>query len=90
MPVALVGLLGYAAILAAVLASGELALIAAAGLALVGLGFSAYLTCREVVNIGAIRIWCVASATVVAALAAITVTRLARHEPSVSAARAAR
>ena len=38
-PVALLGLLGYAAILVAVLAPGETALVAAAGAALVGAGF---------------------------------------------------
>jgi uncharacterized membrane protein len=88
-PVALLGLLGYAAILAAVLTPGETALTAAAGLAVVGFGFSAYLTYREVFTIEAICIWCVASAIVMAALAAITVARLARHEPPLKAARAA-
>jgi uncharacterized membrane protein len=80
-PVALLGLAGYAAILAAVLIRGESGLAAAAGLAVAGFGFSAYLTYREVVTIGAICIWCVASAVLMAALAAITVTRLLRHEP---------
>jgi uncharacterized membrane protein len=88
-PVALLGLLGYAAILVAVLMPGETALTAAAGLALVGFGFSAYLTYREVFTIEAICIWCVASAVVMAALAALTVARLARQEPSLNAARAA-
>jgi uncharacterized membrane protein len=96
-PVALLGLLGYAAILAAVLIPGETALTAAAGLAVVGFGFSAYLTYREVFTIEAICIWCVASAIVMAALAVLTVARLARpyagQEPgrdrALSAARAA-
>ena len=96
-PVALLGLLGYAAILAAVLIPGETALTAAAGLAVVGFGFSAYLTYREVFTIEAICIWCVASAIVMAALAVITVARLARHDApqdpgrdrALSAARAA-
>jgi uncharacterized membrane protein len=88
-PVALLGLLGYAAILVAVLMPGETALTAAAGLAVVGFGFSAYLTYREVFTIEAICIWCVASAVVMAALAALTVARLARQEPSLNAARAA-
>jgi uncharacterized membrane protein len=89
-PVALLGLLGYAAILAAVLVPGEAALTAAAGLAVVGFGFSAYLTYREVFTIEAICIWCVASAVVMAALAAVTVARLVRQDPAaLSAARAA-
>jgi uncharacterized membrane protein len=75
-PVALLGLIGYAAILAALLAPGEAALTAAAGAALVGWGFSAYLTYREVFTIDAICIWCVASAILMTALAALTVARL--------------
>jgi uncharacterized membrane protein len=80
-PVALLGLLGYAAILAAVLVPGEAALTAAAGQALVGMGFSGYLTYRELFTIDAICIWCVASAVLMTALAAITVARLVRAEP---------
>jgi len=81
-PVALLGLLGYAGILAALLVPGETALVAAAGQALVGAGFSAYLTYREIFTIYAICIWCVASAVVMAVLAAITVTRLLRADPT--------
>jgi uncharacterized membrane protein len=77
-PVALLGLLGYAGILAATLVRGEAALTAAAGLALVGAGFSGYLTYREVFTIDAICIWCVASALLMAALAVITAVRLVR------------
>jgi uncharacterized membrane protein len=77
-PVALLGLIGYAAILAALFVSGEAALLAGAGMALVGFGFSAYLTYREVFTIDAICIWCVASAVLMAALAVITVARLLR------------
>jgi len=80
-PVALLGLLGYAGILAALLARGETALTAAAGQALVGAGFSAYLTYREVVTIEAICIWCVVSAALMASLAAITLARLLRAGP---------
>ena len=77
-PVALLGLLGYAGILAALLGRGETALTAAAGQALVGAGFSAYLTYREVFTLHAICIWCVASAVLMAALAILTVARLLR------------
>jgi uncharacterized membrane protein len=77
-PVALLGLLGYAGILAATLVRGEAALTAAAGLALVGAGFSGYLTYREVFTIDAICIWCVASAVLMTALAVITAVRLVR------------
>jgi uncharacterized membrane protein len=79
-PVAVLGLLGYAAIVAAVLVRGETALVAAAGAALVGAGFSAYLTYREVFTIHAICIWCVASAVLMVALAVVTTARLLRAE----------
>jgi uncharacterized membrane protein len=89
-PVALLGLLGYAGILAALLARGETAATAAAGIALIGAGFSVYLTYREVFTIQAICIWCVASAILMVALAILTVVRLARQAPDpVAAARAA-
>jgi uncharacterized membrane protein len=81
-PVAPLGLLGYTAILAALLLPGETAATAAAGLALIGAGFSAYLTYREIFTIHAICIWCVASATLMAALAILTLTRLARQTPT--------
>jgi uncharacterized membrane protein len=79
-PVALLGLLGYAGILAALLARGETALTAAAGQALVGAGFSAYLTYREVFTLQAICIWCVVSAVLMATLAVLTVVRLLRAD----------
>ena len=89
-PVAVLGLLGYAGILAALLIPGEAAATAAAGMALIGLGFSAYLTYREIFTIEAICIWCVASAILMTLLAIITVVRLARQSPAaLSAARAA-
>jgi uncharacterized membrane protein len=75
-PVALLGLLGYAGILVALLVPGETGLMAAAGQAVVGFGFSAYLTYREVFTLDAICIWCVASALLMAALAVLTVLRL--------------
>jgi uncharacterized membrane protein len=84
-PVALLGLLGYAGILAALFVPGETGLLAAAGQAVVGFGFSAYLTYREVFTIDAICIWCVASALLMAALAALTVARLLRADPSAGA-----
>ena len=80
-PVALLGLIGYVGILAALLVPGENGRMAAALLALVGAGFSAYLTYREIFTIHAICQWCVASAIILAALAVITVTRLVRAGP---------
>jgi uncharacterized membrane protein len=77
-PVALLGLLAYAAILAALFVRREEALIAAALTALVGCGFSAYLTYRELFTIDAICPWCVASAIIITLLAAVTTARLVR------------
>jgi uncharacterized membrane protein len=79
-PVALLGVAGYAALAAALLIRGETALTAAAAIALVGAGFSAYLTYREVFTIHAVCIWCVMSAVLLAALAVLTVARLALGE----------
>jgi uncharacterized membrane protein len=77
-PVALLGLVGYAGILASAFVPGEAGLLAGAGLSLVGFGFSAYLTYREIWSIEAICIWCVASAIVLTLLAIVCVARLLR------------
>ena len=77
-PVALLGLLGYAGILVTLFIEREEALIAGALIAFVGFGFSAYLTYRELFTIDAICIWCVASAVVMTLLAVVTTVRLLR------------
>jgi uncharacterized membrane protein len=81
-PVALVGLLGYTAILASLALDSERARLATAWLALVGVGFSAYLTYLEVAVIKAICPWCVASAVVMALLAALAVWRVLAAPPA--------
>jgi uncharacterized membrane protein len=75
-PVALLGLLGYAGILVALVVDNESARMAAALLALAGFGFSAYLTYRELFSIDAICPWCVASAVIMTLLAIVTTARL--------------
>jgi uncharacterized membrane protein len=77
-PVALLGLLGYLAILATLALPEELGAMAAAFLSLVGFGFSVWLTYVEIVKIDAICQWCVASAVVMTALALVSVARLLR------------
>jgi uncharacterized membrane protein len=77
-PVALIGIAGYAAILATVALRGETGLVLSALAALVGFGFSAYLTYLEVFTIDAVCQWCVASAIAMTALAALAVWRLVR------------
>jgi uncharacterized membrane protein len=79
-PVALLGTVGYALILASLALPGELGRSAGALLALVGFGFSAYLTWVELFQIDAICQWCVASAVLMTALAAATVARATRVE----------
>jgi uncharacterized membrane protein len=75
-PVAVLGLIGYAIILASLFVPGEEALIAGALTSLVGFGFSAYLTYRELFTIDAICQWCVGSAIVMTLLAILTTSRL--------------
>jgi uncharacterized membrane protein len=77
-PVALIGLLGYVAILASLALPRELEVTAGAVLAMVGFGFSVYLTYREVFTIKAICQWCVGSAVLMTALLFLTLTRALR------------
>jgi uncharacterized membrane protein len=78
-PVALLGLIGYVTILAALLVPGEPARMVAALTALVGFGFSLYLTYRELFTIDAICQWCVASAVLMTGLAVLCTWRLLRE-----------
>jgi uncharacterized membrane protein len=77
-PVAVLGLGGYVAILASLALPEEPGRTAAAFLALVGFGFSAWLTYVELFEIDAICQWCVAGAAVMTALAAVSVARALR------------
>ena len=77
-PVAMLGMFGYAAILAGLLFRGEGARLAVAAMALVGAGFSVYLTYLELFVIDAICQWCVASALIMSAIAALAVARVLR------------
>jgi uncharacterized membrane protein len=79
-PVAVLGLAGYLAILASLPVRGELARAAAFAIALIGFGFSLYLTYRELFTIKAICYWCVASAVLMTALAVLTAVRFLRHD----------
>jgi uncharacterized membrane protein len=75
-PVALLGLIGYAGILVTLLRDDYAARGATALLSLVGAGFSAWLTYVEVARLDAICIWCVGSAICMALLAGLSVARL--------------
>ena len=80
-PVALLGLAGYAAILVSLARDGEAARTATALLALVGFGFSCWLTFVEIARLDAICIWCVGSAICMTLLAALSVTRMLGAPP---------
>jgi len=77
-PVAVLGLIGYAAILGSLALPGEAGVMSGAILALAGFGFSAYLTYLELFEIDAICQWCVASAVLMTALAILAVARALR------------
>jgi len=77
-PVALLGLVTYVFLLAASAARGEMARMAAAAVALIGFGFSVYLTIESVTVIEATCQWCLASLVIMTCLAAVSVTRLVR------------
>ena len=81
-PVALLGLIGYLAILGTLALRSELGRAATFGVALVGFGFSMYLTYRELFSIHAICQWCVASAVLMTVLAALTAVRFIRADTS--------
>ena len=74
----LLGLAGYAAILAAAALRGQAARLATVGMSVAGAGFSAYLTYRELLTIDAVCQWCVAGAVVMCALAGLSVVRFLR------------
>jgi len=80
-PVALIGLIGYISIIISLLAPvNENTRLASMALILVGFGFSAYLTYRELFSIHAICEWCASSAGILTVLACLSVWRFLRGE----------
>ena len=82
-PVALLGLIGYAGILVTLLRDDYAARGATALLSLMGAGFSAWLTYVEVARLDAICIWCVGSAVCMLLLAALSSARMLAPEPPI-------
>ncbi len=81
-PVALIGLLGYIAILASLFApEGENARLATTLMTVVGFAFSAYLTYREAFSIHAYCEWCLSSAAIMTILASLSTWRFLRVTP---------
>jgi uncharacterized membrane protein len=87
-PVALIGLLGYATILATLLTrETEIIRFIVTALTLTGFAFSAYLTYREIYSIHAICEWCVSSAIILTAMTPLSIAWFLR--PSAGGAIAA-
>jgi len=75
-PVALIGLIGYVAILASLAAPDrEATRLATLGLTVTGFGFSTYLTYRELFSIHAVCEWCASSAVIMTLLLAGAIGR---------------
>ncbi len=80
-PVALIGLIGYIVILGSLLLpENENTRFATAAFTLVGFGFSAYLTYRELFTIHAICEWCASSAGIMMILMGLSVWRFLRGD----------
>lgn len=77
-PVALVGLIGYVAILVALCVPGEAGRLGTALIAFSGFGYSAYLTWVELARIHAICQWCIISAAIMTGLAILAAVRVLR------------
>jgi uncharacterized membrane protein len=75
-PVAVLGLIGYAVLLATAALPRAWAVAAGAAAALAGLVFAAYLLVLQLFVIDAVCQWCVASDVVLAVIAALAVLRL--------------
>ena len=73
--VAVFGIVGYALLLTSALVRGDAGRFAGLLLALVGFGFSAYLTYLELFVIDAICQWCVASAALMTLLLIVNAAR---------------
>ena len=78
LPVPVLGLIGYLGILATTFVAGETARLVGAALALGGLAFSIYLLVVQIVAIGALCQWCLASDVVMLLLTVAAVARLRR------------
>ena len=82
-PVALMGLIGYVAILASLLVpESETSRFATLAFTIAGFGFSAYLTYRELFSIHAICEWCASSAGIMTILMLLAVWRFLRGDDS--------
>ena len=79
-PVALLGLLTYITLLVLNFLRGDLARTGAALVAIIGFGFSVYLTIESVTVIHATCQWCLSSLAIMTLMAIVTTTRLIRGD----------
>lgn len=77
--IAVFGIVGYVLLLAAALLRGDGARMGGFALALVGFGYSVYLTYLELFKIEAICQWCVASAVLMTLLFYLNLIRMIRY-----------
>jgi uncharacterized membrane protein len=77
--VAIFGIVGYVLLLVCALLRGDAARMGGFCVALVGFGFSVYLTYLELFVIDAICQWCVASAVLMTVLFALNAVRMVRY-----------
>jgi uncharacterized membrane protein len=75
-PVALLGLIAYAAILATTVLRGTAAAFGAVLLAFVGVAFSGYLLWAQIGPIGAICQWCLGNDVVISVVSVLCVARM--------------
>ena len=80
-PVAVLGLIGYFVLLLSLRIRGDLGRAIGFGTALIGFGFSGYLTFREAHSIHAYCEWCVGSAVLMTVLMVLTGIRFLRATP---------
>jgi uncharacterized membrane protein len=80
-PVALIGLIGYVAILASLLVpESENSRLTTVAFAVVGFGFSVYLTYRELFSIHHLCEWCLSSAIIITMIMCLAIWRFLRGE----------
>jgi uncharacterized membrane protein len=80
MPVAVLGLIGYAAILLTALVPGPNSAALGVAFSAIGVAFSGYLLYAQLGPIGAVCQWCVANDAVISLLAAACLLRFLREQ----------
>ncbi len=78
-PIPVIGIAGYVAVLLVAAVPGDLGRFAGLFTGIVGISFSAYLTYLELFEIEAICQWCVASAILMTVVFALTLVRAVRY-----------